>query len=61
MRGADVKEWREARGLTQRRLAVLLDVDPITVYRWERGERQPPGRMLELALEALDRRLTKQQ
>jgi transcriptional regulator with XRE-family HTH domain len=57
MRGDDVKAWRLAHGLTQRRLAILLDVDKITISRWERGERQPPGRMLELALEALDRRL----
>ena len=27
MRGADVRAWREAHGLSQRRLAILLDVD----------------------------------
>ena len=52
-----MKSWREARGLSQRRLAILLDVDQVTVGRWERGERQPPGRMLELALQQLDQQL----
>ena len=49
-----MKAWREARGITQRRLATLLDVEPVTVSRWERGERQPTGRMLELALKGLE-------
>jgi transcriptional regulator with XRE-family HTH domain len=61
MRGVDVKEWRLRHGLTQRRLAVLLDVEPVTVSRWERGERQPQGRMLELALWALDRQMAEQE
>lgn len=52
-----MKAWREAHKLSQRRLAILLDVDQVTVGRWERGERQPPGRMLELALQALDQQL----
>jgi len=32
---------RKALGLTQEQLAGLLDVDPTTVARWERGETQP--------------------
>jgi transcriptional regulator with XRE-family HTH domain len=60
MRGDDVRTWREARSLSQRRLAVLLDVDQVTIGRWERGERRPPGRMLELALWALDRQLAEE-
>lgn len=32
---------RKAVGLTQEQLAGLLDVDPTTVARWERGETQP--------------------
>ena len=54
----DVKAWREAHGLTQRRLAQLLDVDQMTVSRWERGERKPRGRVLELALERLSEKLS---
>ena len=61
MRGEDVKAWREAHNLTQRRLAVLLDVDPVTVYRWERGVRQPPGRMLELTLRGLEAELAERE
>jgi transcriptional regulator with XRE-family HTH domain len=57
MRGADVREWRLAHGLTQNQLAGLLGVWPAQVSRWERGENQPAGKLLELALEALDRRL----
>jgi transcriptional regulator with XRE-family HTH domain len=55
----DVKAWRRAHGLTQSQLARLLGVENMTVSRWERGltKRQADGRLLELALEALDRRL----
>ena len=54
-----MKAWREAHNLTQSQLARLLDVETLTISRWERGatKRQAPGRLLELALESLDRRL----
>lgn len=52
--GPVVKAWRDERKITQRQLADRLGVDPITVSRWERGEQKPPGRLLRLALEALD-------
>jgi transcriptional regulator with XRE-family HTH domain len=58
-RGNDVREFRERHGLTQRRLADLLGVDPMTVSAWERGTRNPPALMLELALAELSRRLNK--
>ena len=32
---------RQIRGLTQYQLARIIQVDPTTVARWERGERQP--------------------
>jgi transcriptional regulator with XRE-family HTH domain len=54
MRGQDVKEWREARGLNRRRLSALLDVAESTIARWETGERQLPSRLVELALRGLD-------
>ena len=50
----DVKTWREQHQLTQRELANLLGLDPQTISRWERGVKQPHGRVLELALRALD-------
>jgi len=34
---------RKARGLSQKETAHLLDVDPSTLARWERGEREPAG------------------
>lgn len=52
--GQFAREWRVGRNMTQRNLADLLDVDPITISRWERDEQKPPGRLLDLALEALD-------
>jgi transcriptional regulator with XRE-family HTH domain len=57
--GAEIRSYREARGLTQAGLARALSVDgtvaPNTVARWERGERRPPP-FLRLALRALRRR-----
>jgi transcriptional regulator with XRE-family HTH domain len=55
----NLKEWREARNLTQSQLARLLGVETLTVSRWERGatKRQAPGNLLELALAEVDRRL----
>ena len=46
---------REALGLTQAEFGTELAVHPITVSRWERGERRIPE-MLALALEALEGR-----
>jgi transcriptional regulator with XRE-family HTH domain len=58
----DLKTWREARGLTQSKLARLLGVEVFTISRWERGatKRQAPGRLLELALKEVDRELAAQ-
>jgi transcriptional regulator with XRE-family HTH domain len=55
----DLKAWREAHGLTQSELARIFGVESVTISRWERGirKRGAPEGMLELALEALDRRL----
>ena len=36
-----ILELRLEKELTQRELAWLLDVNPITVSRWERGEAHP--------------------
>jgi transcriptional regulator with XRE-family HTH domain len=60
MEGKDVREWREARGLSQRRLARLLGVDQVTIYRWEAGNRKPPI-LLERALRDVDRELQEQE
>ena len=36
-KGNRLRELREAKGLKRHELAVDLDVDPSTVYRWETG------------------------
>jgi transcriptional regulator with XRE-family HTH domain len=55
----DLKAWRETHGISQAQLARWLQVDQMTISRWERGSgrRGAPGRILDLALEALDQRL----
>ena len=60
--GMDVREWRHARGLSQSQLARLLGVESVTISRWERGtvKRGYSDQVIELALEALDRRLKEQ-
>jgi transcriptional regulator with XRE-family HTH domain len=42
-----LKELREAKGLTQERLAELLGVSHAAVQRWEVGKRAPRGKNLE--------------
>jgi len=57
MTGAELRAARRALGLSQRALAVLLDVTENTVARWERGELAiAHPRMLELALKGLSKR-----
>lgn len=55
MEAMEIREWRQERKLSQRRLAQLLGVASDTVARWERGE-QAPAPYLCLALETLERR-----
>jgi site-specific DNA recombinase len=46
---------RTSLGLTQRDAAKLIGVDPCTLARWERGERQPTGALLAQAQRFLSR------
>jgi transcriptional regulator with XRE-family HTH domain len=50
----ELRQRREALGLTQEQLAEILGVDIVTISRWERGTRSIPPH-LPLALEAIDR------
>ena len=52
MGARDFKKMREAKRYSQSQLARELDVDVITVSRWERGA-VPVPRMAELALSFL--------
>lgn len=52
-------EWRKEKGLTQKKLADLLGVRNMTVYRWECGMRAIPS-MLHLALKGLERELERE-
>ena len=55
MDSSNLKRRRDELGLTQAQLARELDVDVITVSRWERGV-HPIPRYIELALEAIEQR-----
>lgn len=57
LRSSDgVLAWRKAHGLTQQRLADLLEVHKLTVSRWETGQ-VPVPRTVELALLYLEQTL----
>lgn len=57
MTGPELRTRRQALGLTQRALAERLGIPWNTLARWERGElRIEHARLLDLALEALERR-----
>lgn len=45
---AEIVELREARNLSRPLFAQLLNVPPVTVRKWESGERNPSGAALRL-------------
>ncbi len=44
--GERLKELRDERGLTQRELAKLLDINSVTYLHYEKGQREPPLALL---------------
>jgi transcriptional regulator with XRE-family HTH domain len=55
MTGAEVKEWREARDISQRQLAKLLPMNLTTLQGWERAEpRGMPPPFMRRALANLE-------
>jgi DNA-binding transcriptional regulator YiaG len=58
MRKDELKQRRESLLLTQAQLARELEVDVITVSRWERGV-HPIPKYIELAIEAIETRRAK--
>jgi transcriptional regulator with XRE-family HTH domain len=55
MNNEELKQRREALGLTQEQLAEIFGVDIMTISRWERGARSIPPH-LTLALDAIEER-----
>jgi transcriptional regulator with XRE-family HTH domain len=45
--GVRIKNYRKLLGLNQKKLARFLDIDPGTLSRWERDERQPNKNTME--------------
>lgn len=45
MNGDEIRQQREARGMTQSQLATALGVGARTIGGWERGETVPKNRM----------------
>ena len=45
--GEGIAASRRLLGITQRELACTLGIDPSTLARWERGEREPSKELLE--------------
>lgn len=54
MTGPELKERREALGLTQEALARELGLVVSTISRWERGDRGMPGKLMDICLDHLD-------
>ena len=44
--GDKLREYRRVHGLTQRKFAVQLGIDPTTLAGWEKGEHRPTKRLL---------------
>ena len=56
--GDRIREARTAKGWKQKNLAAEVEVEPITVSRWERGATTPDLDVLRLVAEATDRPLS---
>lgn len=56
--GDRIREARASKGWKQRELASEVEVEPITVSRWERGATTPDLDVLRLVAEATDKPLS---
>lgn len=52
--GGRIKKVRKAKGLTQKSLGKMLNVEDATISRYESGDRQPDTEMLRLIADTLD-------
>lgn len=48
--GEEIIAFRRRHGLSQKKLARLLGIDPSTIAHWERGKNQPTKRLLDKLL-----------
>ena len=44
--GDRIREYRRIHGLSQKKLAAQLGIDPTTLAGWERGKHQPKKRLI---------------
>jgi transcriptional regulator with XRE-family HTH domain len=51
---ANLRDWRRARGLSQRALAARVGISPRTLAFYERGARFPDDKTLHALADALD-------
>jgi transcriptional regulator with XRE-family HTH domain len=56
--GERIREARADKGWKQKHLAAEVDVEPITVSRWERGATTPDLDVLRLVAQATDKPLS---
>jgi transcriptional regulator with XRE-family HTH domain len=56
--GSRIREARASKGWKQRELASEVEVEPITVSRWERGATTPDLDVLRLVAEATEKPLS---
>ena len=52
--GARIRALREGRGLTRVALAERIGVNPMTIYRWERGGADPKEKSKDKFLEVFN-------
>ena len=48
-----IKEARQAAGLSQAKMATILEIPKRTIESWETGERKPPAYVEKLIIEKL--------
>jgi len=54
MLGANLRDWRRARGLSRRALAERVGISAHMLARYERGERYPDDKTLHALADALN-------
>jgi DNA-binding XRE family transcriptional regulator len=53
--GGKIKRYKNAHGLSNEKLATVLEVDETTVANWERNKRVPLARSLDIVLSVINK------